>query len=435
MLTRRWSYRVLLFAVFFSSCVAPIQPLEVEVIPEQSQPAAEAQPKPDAQPAPEQSSEPAAVEAPVITIPAVVSGKFNIAFVYVGPIGDGGWTYAHDQGRQIVQKYMGNQVATAYVESVPEGEAALTVLRDLANAGFDAIFTTSFGFMDPTAQVAEEFPSKFFVHVSGFKNNGKNFANMFGAMEDMKYLVGMIAGARAKEDGSMRVGYVASHPIPEVIRYVNATAIGMRRTCPECIMDLRWTRSWFDPAGESNAAVEMLDAGASVIVSGVDGTGPVQVAGERGQWGIGYDSDNACVVNLERCLTTSYWDWGQTYIWMIKKMLNGKFVGDNYYFGTTSNGVGLLGFMSGQEIASGVPTWVKSEVRSVLDQMLNGSFDRFTIFSGPLRNNKGEIVVESGVVLEQSDLEGLSNIPKRDSCTICMNWLVEGIVSEAILPQ
>ena len=117
---------------------------------------------------------------------------------------------------------------------------------------------------------------------------------------------------------------------------------------------------------------------------------------------------------------------------MIKKMLNGKFVGDNYYFGTTSNGVGLLGFMTGQEPAPGVPNWVLPEVRSDLDQMLKGSFDRFTIFSGPLRNNKGEIVVENGAVLEQSDLEGLKNIPKRDSCTICMNWLVEGVTPEAV---
>ncbi|MEZ4611067.1 MAG: BMP family ABC transporter substrate-binding protein [Caldilineaceae bacterium] len=147
-----------------------------------------------------------------IQIPEIEEGKFNVAFVYVGPIGDGGWTYSHNEGREYLEEAMGDQVATAYLESVPEGADAERVIRNLARKGFDAIFTTSFGYMDATATVAEEFPDVDFVHVSGFQKNETNFSNLFGAMESMKYLVGMIAGARAAEDGSNRVGYVPPSP-------------------------------------------------------------------------------------------------------------------------------------------------------------------------------------------------------------------------------
>jgi basic membrane protein A and related proteins len=152
-----------------------------------------------------------------VQVPDIEEGKFNVAFIYVGPIGDGGWTYAHNQGRKYVEEQMGDTVHTVYLESVPEGADAERVIRGLARKGFNAIFTTSFGYMDATAAVAEEFPDVYFVHVSGFKKNETNFANLFGAMESMKYLVGMIAGARAQADGNNRIGYVAPFPIPEVI--------------------------------------------------------------------------------------------------------------------------------------------------------------------------------------------------------------------------
>ena len=143
-----------------------------------------------------------------VTIPTVEDGMTNVAFVYVGPIGDGGWTYAHNQGREYLEAN-GDNVHTAYLEAIPEGADAERVIRALARQGFDAVFTTSFGYMDPTATVAEEFPDVNFVHISGQKKNDTNFGNVFGAMEEMKYLAGMIAGAKAAEDGSNRVGIVA----------------------------------------------------------------------------------------------------------------------------------------------------------------------------------------------------------------------------------
>ena len=374
-----------------------------------------------------------------IQIPEIEDGKFTVAFVYVGPIGDGGWTYAHDEGRRYLEEQMTDTVHTAYLESVPEGADAERVIRNLARKGFNAIFTTSFGYMDPTATVAEEFPDIYFVHVSGFKKNDTNFSNLFGGMESMKYLVGMIAGARAAADGSNRVGYIAPFPIAEVIRHANAAALGMRKTCPDCQLDIRWIFTWFDPNVEREAAASLIQAGATVVITGADTPGPVQVAGEQGHYGVGYDSRNACDVDPEHCLTTPYWNWGPQYVSIINSMMDGSFTGSDLYFDVDSGGLGLLGFMEGQEPAPGVPAEVITQVQELLAQMLAGEFDRFAVFTGPINNNKGEIVIPAGATLTQSDLEGidadLGATLGREGCTICMNWLAEGIVADAEIPQ
>jgi basic membrane protein A len=374
-----------------------------------------------------------------IQIPDIEEGRFNVAFVYVGPIGDGGWTYAHNQGRQYIADTIGDRVHTAYLESVPEGADAERVIRNLGRKGFNAIFTTSFGYMDATATVAEEFPDIFFVHVSGFRKNETNFANLFGAMESMKYLAGMIAGARARADGANRIGYIAPFPIPEVIRHANAAAMGMRRTCPECLMDIRWIYTWFDPNREREAAQSLIEAGAGVVITGADTPGPVQVAGEHDLYGIGYDSNNACDVDPEHCLTAPYWNWGPQYVAMIEEMMAGTWQPADIYFDVDSGGLGLLGFMEGQEPMPAVPADVAPQVQELLAQMLAGEFTRFDVFSGPINNNKGELIVPEGVQLTQSDLEGIDEKLGaqlgREGCTICMNWLAEGIVPDAEIPQ
>lgn len=374
-----------------------------------------------------------------VQIPEIEEDMFNVAFVYVGPIGDGGWTYAHNEGREYVEQEMSDSVHTAYLESVPEGADAERVIRNLARKGFDAIFTTSFGYMDPTEIVAEEFPDTYFVHVSGFKKNETNFANLFGGMESMKYLVGMIAGARAAEDGSNRIGYVAPFPIAEVIRHINAASLGMRQTCPECEMDIRWIYTWFDPTIEREAAESLLESGATVVITGADTPGPVQVAGEAGLYGVGYDSSNACEVDPEHCLTTPYWNWGPQYVSLINSMIDGSFVGDDIYFDVDSGSLGLLGFMEGQEPAPGVPESVIPQVEELLGQMLAGEFTRFDVFTGPINDNKGEVIVPEGTTLTQSDLEGIDEglgaALGREGCTICMNWLAEGVVPDAEIPQ
>jgi len=287
--------------------------------------------------------------------------------------------------------------------------------------------------------VAAEFPDTDFVHVSGYKKADPNFSNLFGAMESMKYLVGMIAGARAAADGSNKVGYIAPFPIPEVIRHINAAALGMRKTCPECQLDIRWIFTWFDPDKERQAAESLMEAGASVVVTGADTTGPVQVAGEKGQWGIGYDSRNACEVDPEHCLTVPYWNWGPEYVELINQMMAGEFKAEDIYFDADSGSLGLLGFMEGQTPAPGVPEEVIPQVQEVLAKMLAGEFTRFDVFTGPINDNKGAEFVPAGSSLTQSDLEGLDETVAaatgREACTYCMSWLAEGVSPDAEIPQ
>ena len=417
---------------------------EMAETPAAEEPAEEEAPAEEEVPAEEEAGETLTVTGfdgeQTVTIPTVEEGMTNVAFVYVGPIGDGGWTFAHNQGRLYLEEN-GDNIHTAYLESIPEGADAERVVRSLARQGFDVIFTTSFGYMDPTATVAEEFPDSTFIHVSGQKKNETNFGNVFGAMEEMKYLAGMIAGARASEDGSNRVGIIAPFPIAEVIRLSNATALGMRRTCPECTMDIRWIFTWFDPVIEREAAESMLDAGATVIITGADTPGPVQAAGERGQTGIAYDSDNACAGLEDSCLTVPYWNWGPVYVDIVERVQAGTWTPEDYYGSTADGLLGLFGFMEGQEPYASVPESVIPEVQEVLDQMLAGEFDRLDIFTGPINDNQGNVVIPEGVSLTQSDLEGLAEgymaafgIEGRPPCEICMNYLVEGFDPAANIP-
>ena len=210
-------------------------------------------------------------------VPAPIAGCFNVAFVYVGPHDDGGWSQSHDVGRLYVQDNVPG-VHTAYVENVAEGVDSEQVTRSLARKGFDMVITTSFGFMDATETVAGEFPDKDFVHVSGYKSNGTNFGNLMGAMEDIKYLAGMLAGSRAKLDGNTKVGYMATFPIPEELRLGNAFALGMAKTCPECTLDVRFIYTWHDPTIEQEAAKSLYDAGAQVVMTGADTPAPAIAA-------------------------------------------------------------------------------------------------------------------------------------------------------------
>ena len=359
-------------------------------------------------------------------VPGVEAGKLNVAFVYVGPIGDGGWSFAHDEARRRLEADDPG-VHTAYVESVPEGAAARQVIAGLARKGFDLVVATSFGFMDACEEVAREFPAVKFLHVSGFRSNGSNFGNLMGAIESMKYLAGMVAGARAKDDGRLRVGYVAPFPIAEVVRLGNAVAIGVRETCPDCVVEFRWINSWFDPPREKEAAESLLQAGADVVVTGADTPGPVAAAGQAGRWGVGYDSRNACRADPEHCLTAPYWNWAPAYAAVVKAIRDGTWKGGNLYLDADSGVVGLYGFMEGETVPAGVPAWVVPKVRERLDQMRRGAFTRFDVFRGPLRDNRGREVAATGRTLSQEDLEGIRGVPGRPDCTLCMDWLVEGV--------
>lgn len=364
-------------------------------------------------------------------IPTVEEGKFNVAMVLIGPHDDGGWSQAHFEGLEFVEENVDN-VHTAYIENVPEGTDSEQIFRSLSRKGFDLIFGTSYGYMDGMELVAEEYPDIMYIHISGIKSNTTNFGNLFGAMENMKYLAGMLAGARAKQDGNPKLGYMATFPIPEELRLGNAIALGMRRTCPECTLDVRWINTWHDPIIEKDAAASLFDAGAQVVFTGADTPAVADVAQEKGKWGVTYDWFGSC--KIDACLTAPYWVWGPVYQGITEGVIDGTYTPGWDYFDADTGALGLYGFMEGEELQPGVadlPADVIQEVRDLLAQTLAGSFTRFDVFSGPINDNQGNVVVPAGEALMQVDLDAF---PEFDlGCEYCMKWWAEGITAE--LPE
>lgn len=388
-------------------------------------------------PAPQPTAAGAAVDAPTeaaapsqggkYQIPTVEEGKYNVAFVYVGPKDDGGWSQSHDVGRQYVQDNVEN-VHTAYVESVAEGADAEQVIRSLARKGFDVIFTTSFGFMDASEAVANEFPDVDIIHISGFKSNEENFGNLMGAMEDIKYLAGMLGGSRAKVDGNNKLGYMATFPIPEELRLGNAFALGVQETCPECTIDVRWIFSWHDPVLEKEAASSLFDGGAQVVMTGADTPAPAEAA-PAGKWGITYDYSGNCT--LPTCLTSMYWNWGPEYTRIVEAARAGTWRGGWEYFDADVNAMGLLGFMPGETPRPGVEGLPEEDlalIRDTLAKMVAGEFTRFDVFKGPITDNQGNVILAEGESLEQLDLDGFPQFGSE--CKTCMYWWNENITAE-----
>lgn len=374
-------------------------------------------------------------EAPEVVggfeIPAVEEGKFNVAMVLIGPHDDGGWSQAHFEGLEYVAENVPD-VHIAYIENVPEGADSEQIFRSLSRKGFDLIFGTSFGYMDPMEVLAEEFPDVTYIHISGIKSNMTNFGNLFGAMENMKYFAGMLAGARAQMDGNPKLGYMATFPIPEEIRLGNAIALGMRETCPECTLDVRWINTWHDPIIEKEAAASLFDAGAQVVFTGADTPAVADVAQEKGKWGVTYDWYGSC--KIDACLTAPYWVWGPVYAEIAEGVIAGTYTPGWDYFDADTGALGLYGFMEGEELQPGVaelPEEVIQQVRDLMAATLAGDFTRFDVFSGPIYDNQGNLVVPEGEALEQVDLDAFPEFGL--GCTYCMKWWAEGITAE--LPE
>jgi basic membrane protein A len=393
-------------------------------------------PAPTAAPvqATEAPAAPAVTQAPEpsggLQIPDIEAGKFNAAWVLIGPHDDGGWSQAHYDGITYVEKNVPN-VHVAYIENVPEGADSEQVFRSLARKGFNLIFGTSFGYMDPMATVAEEFPDITFIHVSGYKSNMKNFGNLFGAMEDMKYLAGMIAGSRAKMDGNPKLGYMATFPIPEELRLGNAFMLGAKKTCPECTMDVRWINTWHDPVAEKDAAASLFDGGAQVVLTGADTPAVADVAMAKNKWGITYDFIGSCKV--ERCLTTIYWNWGPIYAKIAQGVIDKSYKPGFDYFDADSQSLGLWGFMEGQTMTKGESDLPAADIQMVKDtlaQMLAGKFTRFDVFSGPIKDNAGKEIIPAGQKFVQADLDQFPPGAPGLECKYCMYWWAEGITAE-----
>jgi len=324
--------------------------------------------------------------------------EMKVGFVYVSPIGDAGYSYAHDVGRQAVEAMDG--VTTSYVESVPEGPDAERVMLNMARKGFDVIFATSYGYMDPMLKVAKQFPKVAFLHCSGFKM-ADNMGNYFGRMYEARYLAGMVAGSMTK---SNVLGYVAAFPIPEVIRGINAYTLGVQAVNPKATVRVVWTKTWYDPATEKEAAKSLLDVGADVIAQHQDSPGPQEAAEEKGVYSIGYNSDMATFAPKAH-LTAPVWNWGPYYVKIVNEIRNGTWKASSDWPGLADGIVGLAPF------GPMVPQEVQDKVAAAKAEVIAGK----KVFAGPIKDQQGNVKIAEGSAATDEDLLG-------------MTWFVEGVV-------
>ena len=358
-------------------------------------------------PATEAPAAPAATQAPAEQAPAApaeggAKAEVKPAFVYVAPRQDKGWTWAHDQARMQLEKDLG--VQTTFVENVPEGPDAERVIRDLAQKGFNPIFTTSFGFMDPTINVAKEYPDTTFIHISGYKT-ADNVSTVFGGIEEARYLSGLVAGKMTK---SNTLGYVAAFPIPEVIRGINAFAQGVREVNPNATVNVVWTNTWFGPPQEKEAADALLAQGADVIAQHQDTTEPQKAAKDKGALSIGYDSDMAQDVG-DTVLTSPIWNWTPKYEEIVKAVQAGTYKTESYY-GHMKDGIFDLAPLSPL-----VPEDVKQMVEKRKQEMIDG---KFAVFCGPLKGANGVEVLPAGKCMTLDE-------------KLNMDFFIDGVKGEA----
>ena len=335
---------------------------------------------------------------------------FKVAFVYVGPVGDLGWTWAHDQGRQEMIEALkgeGVTVETKYSESVPEVQAdAERVIRGYAQEGYQLIVTTSFGYMEATINVAKQFPDIQFIHISGYMT-AENVSTAFGKIEEPRYVSGIIAGHMATGG---KLGYVAAYPIPEVIRGINAFTLGVRSVNPEATVQVVWTNTWYDPQKERQAAEALLDGGAEVIAQHQDTAGPQQAAEAAGKYGVGYNADMSELAP-KAVLTCPIWHWGVYYEDAVKQIMAGTWQ-SNQYWGGWKDGVVDL-----SPIADFVPEEARAAAEMEIEAFRAGEKDIFAIFTGPLKDQKGEDKVAEGTAMTGEEI-------------LNMNWFVEGVQGE-----
>jgi basic membrane protein A len=329
------------------------------------------------------------------------AGAFRIAFVYIGPPGDLGWTYEHDRGRKMLENELGDRVETTYIENVPEGPDAARVIRQYAQQGYDMIFATSFGYMDGMYEVAQEFPDIYFEHCSGYKT-ADNMSTYFGRIYQPRYLSGLVAGKMTETN---TIGYVAAFPIPEVIRGINAFTLGVRKANPRATVRVVWTNTWYDPVKEREAAVALLDQGVDIIAQHQDTTEPQKAAQEREALSIGYDSDMRTFVG-DTVLASPVWNWGSYYIDTVKDALNETWK-THQFWGGLESGIVVL-----SELSPLVPASVRVLVDQEKDRILEGNWD---VFCGPVKDQKGKIVVPQGSCMSDGDM-------------LNMNFFVEGVV-------
>ena len=325
-------------------------------------------------------------------------------FIYVGPVGDGGWTYEHDQARLAVEEHFGDQVETIYQESVPEGADAERAITQMALSGADIIFTTSFGYMDPTIAVAEKFPDVKFEHATGYKR-ADNVATYSSRFYEGRAVLGTIAGEMTETN---KVGYIGSFPIPEVIRGINSAYIHARKVNPDVEFNVVWAYTWFDPAKEADAARALIENGNDVILQHTDSTAPHSAAEEAG--GVvtfGQASDMYDYAPFPR-VSSIIDNWAPYYIDRVQAVIDGTWESTDTWGGIDTGMVGI------GEITDAVPEEVKAEALELKEMMASGEYHPFT---GPINKQDGSVWLEEGETASDEDLLG-------------MDFYVEGLTGE-----
>lgn len=321
---------------------------------------------------------------------AQAADALKVGFVYVSPIGDAGWTFQHDQGRKEMEKALAGKVETKFVENVNEGADSERVIREFATSGYKLIFTTSFGYMNPTIKVAKQFPNTIFEHATGYKTD-KNVGVYNARFYEGRYLCGVIAGKMTKTNAA---GYVAAFPIPEVVQGINAFARGMRSVNPKAEVKVIWVNSWYDPGREREAANTLISQGADILTHHTDSTAVVQAAEEKGKYAFGYHSDMS-KYGPKAHLTATTHLWGAFYTRIAQEVMAGTWKTTNIWGGIKDGMIKLA------PLNPAIPKDVVALVGQAEKDIASG---KLYPFQGPVKDNAGKERVPSGQTMGDDKL-------------------------------
>jgi basic membrane protein A len=326
----------------------------------------------------------------------------KVGVIYITSPGDMGYSYMHDQGTIAAEAYFGDKIEVIRMENVPENDSSMRVMEQLIDEGCKIIFANSYNYQDYMLQVAKENPDVYFEHCSGYLSND-NMSNYFGRMYQIRYLSGMIA---AKMSPSGKLGYVGAYNTPEVVRGINAFALGARAVNPKATVTVVFTYTWYDPSLERQGAIALLDQGIDVIAQHQDTTEPAKAAIERGKYAVGYNADFRKIIGDDKVLASPMWNWENYMIPAIESVLEGTWKTQSYWGGVDEGMVHL------SPISPLVPADFQKEVAAVQTKIENGEWD---VFWGALKDNTGAVRQKAGEKMADSDM-------------LTMDWFVEGVI-------
>ena len=318
--------------------------------------------------------------------------KLKVGFIYVGPIGDHGWTYRHDIGRLDVEKHFGDKVETIYLENVKYGPDAERAIRSMAKNGADIIFATSFGYMEPMLKVAKEFPNVKFEHATGYKQS-ENMASYGLRLYQARHVQGIIAGMMTKTN---KICYVGAFPIPEVIREINTYYLGAKKVNPKVDIDIVWVNSWYNPPKEADAAAVMIAEGCDMVAQHTDSPAPLQTAQKNGVTGFGQASDQIRFAPKAQ-LTATIDNWSPYYIKKVQAVMDGNWKTGDYFGHMKDDVVQMAPFTN-------MPDDVKAFAQKIKEGIRDGKYFAFT---GPIKDNTGKLQLKDGEVATDAHLNSM----------------------------